>query len=116
MVGSALKIGCNNALNGDTYGHYREAEICQTKHHWWWKTNTVFDILDVTSRHFGSFMFLEEDHYLLPDTIHIWKLMNEYRIQSVIPSIFLFQLIFFNYQKKVSKVFCHYFGFIFAFI
>lgn len=44
---------CNNALYPDLYGHYREAKFTQTKHHWWWKANRVFNQLEVTRNHTG---------------------------------------------------------------
>jgi len=49
---------CNNALYPDLYGHYREAKFTQTKHHWWWKANRVFNQLEVTRNHTG--MCVEE--------------------------------------------------------
>lgn len=49
----ALIINCQNALYPDHYGHYREASFTQTKHHWWWKANRVFDQLDITRYHTG---------------------------------------------------------------
>lgn len=38
----------------DLYGHYREAKFTQTKHHWWWKANRVFEQLEVTRNHTGE--------------------------------------------------------------
>lgn len=67
---------CNNALYPDLYGHYREAKFTQTKHHWWWKANRVFNQLEVTRNHTGLVIFLEEDHYVAEDFIHILKLME----------------------------------------
>lgn len=67
---------CNNALFPDLYGHYREAKFTQTKHHWWWKANKVFNQLDVTRNHTGLVVFLEEDHYVAEDFIHVLKLMD----------------------------------------
>lgn len=49
----AREMLCNNALYPDLYGHYREAEFTQTKHHWWWKANRVFNQLEVTRNHTG---------------------------------------------------------------
>jgi alpha-1,6-mannosyl-glycoprotein beta-1,2-N-acetylglucosaminyltransferase len=49
----AIKMKCTNALHPDLYGHYREAKFTQTKHHWWWKANRVFDGLQVTKDHTG---------------------------------------------------------------
>lgn len=53
----ALKANCNNAPFPDLYGHYREAIFTQTKHHWWWKANRVFNHLDVTRYHTGESFF-----------------------------------------------------------
>lgn len=49
----AILQQCNNAYYPDSYGHYREAKFVQTKHHWWWKANRVFDQLEVTRHHTG---------------------------------------------------------------
>lgn len=53
-INRALRSNCNNALYPDLYGHYREATFTQTKHHWFWKANTVFDDLDITRHHSGD--------------------------------------------------------------
>uniref|UniRef100_A0A1I8JUA1 Alpha-1,6-mannosyl-glycoprotein 2-beta-N-acetylglucosaminyltransferase n=1 Tax=Anopheles funestus TaxID=62324 RepID=A0A1I8JUA1_ANOFN len=71
----ALLRKCNNALHPDLYGHYREAKFTQTKHHWWWKANRVFDQLEVTKYHTGMVVFLEEDHYVAEDFLYILELM-----------------------------------------
>lgn len=67
---------CINALTPDLYGHYREAKFTQTKHHWWWKANRVFNQLEVVRNHTGLVLFLEEDHYVAPDFLHILRLME----------------------------------------
>ncbi|XP_023721955.1 alpha-1,6-mannosyl-glycoprotein 2-beta-N-acetylglucosaminyltransferase isoform X1 [Cryptotermes secundus] len=67
---------CNNALYPDLYGHYREAKFTQTKHHWWWKANRVFSQLEVTRNHTGMVLFLEEDHFVAEDFIHVLRLME----------------------------------------
>lgn len=72
----ALQLKCNNALYPDLYGHYREAKFTQTKHHWWWKVNRVFNQLEVTRNYTGLVLFLEEDHYVAEDFIYILKLME----------------------------------------
>ncbi len=96
-------MNCSNALHPDSFGHYREASVTAIKHHWWWKVrhfhciiistykpltsvpiytvnscfliqvNTVFDNLRVTTNFNGYVFFLEEDHYLSPDFIHVAK-------------------------------------------
>ncbi|XP_066158685.1 alpha-1,6-mannosyl-glycoprotein 2-beta-N-acetylglucosaminyltransferase isoform X3 [Euwallacea fornicatus] len=73
----ALQLKCNNALYPDLYGHYREAKFTQTKHHWWWKVNRVFNQLEITRNHSGLLLFLEEDHYVAEDFIYILKLMEK---------------------------------------
>lgn len=67
---------CINALTPDLYGHYREAKFTQTKHHWWWKANRVFNQLEVTRNHTGLVLFLEEDHFVAQDFLHILRLME----------------------------------------
>lgn len=71
-----MQLKCNNALYPDLYGHYREAKFTQTKHHWWWKVNRVFNQLEVTRNYTGLVLFLEEDHYVAEDFIYILKLME----------------------------------------
>lgn len=71
LLNRAILRKCNNALHPDVYGHYREAKFTQTKHHWWWKANRVFDQLDVTRHHTGLYIalgqieFREIEHSLL---------------------------------------------------
>jgi len=69
-------LKCTNANHPDLYGHYREAKFTQTKHHWWWKANRVFDQLEVTRNHTGLVLFLEEDHYVAEDFIHVLRQMQ----------------------------------------
>jgi len=70
---SALK--CINAAWPDIHGHYREAKFTQTKHHWWWKANHVFHTLEVLKDFPGYVLFLEEDHYVSADFLHVLSLM-----------------------------------------
>ncbi|CAH0731178.1 unnamed protein product, partial [Brenthis ino] len=72
----ALKLKCNNALHPDLHGHYREAKYTQTKHHWWWKANRIFNQLQCTMGHTGMVVFLEEDHYVAEDFIHMLQLLR----------------------------------------
>lgn len=72
----ALEIKCQNADHPDMFGHYREAAIVQTKHHWWWKANRVFDHLDVMRHHTGLVLFIEEDHYVAEDFLYVLKNMQ----------------------------------------
>lgn len=72
----AVKMGCINAQHPDKYGHYRESKYTQTKHHWFWKINHVFDHVTVMQHHTGPVLFIEEDHYLAADFIHILHHMS----------------------------------------
>lgn len=77
-IKTAFKINCLNAEYRDTYGHYREAKFTQMKHHWWWKLNRIFDELRVT-KELTDFrlLLIEEDHYVAPDFIYIYKLIQK---------------------------------------
>ncbi|XP_060074336.1 alpha-1,6-mannosyl-glycoprotein 2-beta-N-acetylglucosaminyltransferase-like [Ylistrum balloti] len=72
----ALKKKCNNAAFPDKYGHYREPKYCQTKHHWLWKLDRVFDKLEVMKNYTGHVLLLEEDYYVAPDIITVIQMMN----------------------------------------
>lgn len=104
----ALLRKCNNALHPDLYGHYREAKFTQTKHHWWWKANRVFDQLEVTKYHTGLVVFLEEDHYVAEDFLYILELMqqksNELCQKCNILSLgtYLKTFNYYTYNKKVE--------------
>ncbi|KAK3868998.1 hypothetical protein Pcinc_025659 [Petrolisthes cinctipes] len=69
-------LTCLNRAWPDSYGHFREAAFTQIKHHWWWKLHRVFEGLRVTGKSYsGHVVFLEEDHYLAPDLLHVLHLM-----------------------------------------
>ncbi|XP_076026973.1 alpha-1,6-mannosyl-glycoprotein 2-beta-N-acetylglucosaminyltransferase [Genypterus blacodes] len=78
----ALKTGCLNAKHPDSYGHYREAFITQTKHHWWWKIHFVWERVKAMQGYSGFAIFLEEDNYILPDFFHLYKSMLQFRKNS----------------------------------
>lgn len=73
----AIKSGCLNAEHPDSYGHYREAGVTQTKHHWWWKLHFVWERVHILQGFSGFTIFLEEDNYILPDFFHLFKNMVE---------------------------------------
>ena len=50
----AIARSCANARWPDIHGHYREAQFTQTKHHWWWKANWIFNKIQAT-QHFSGF-------------------------------------------------------------
>lgn len=104
----AIVRKCNNALHPDLYGHYREAQFTQTKHHWWWKANRVFDQLEITRYHTGLVLFLEEDHYVAEDFLYLLELMQRRAIelcpQCNILSLgtYLKTFNYYTYNSKVS--------------
>ncbi|KAI5740121.1 hypothetical protein M8J76_000653 [Diaphorina citri] len=53
-----------------------EAKFTQTKHHWWWKANRVFNQLEVTRNFLGLVLFIEEDHFLAEDFLHTLNIMQ----------------------------------------
>ncbi|XP_053568680.1 alpha-1,6-mannosyl-glycoprotein 2-beta-N-acetylglucosaminyltransferase [Bombina bombina] len=73
---SALQSGCNNAEYPDSHGHYREASFALDKHHWWWKLHYTWERLREVSGYSGYVLFLEEGSYLLPDWMHVMRLMQ----------------------------------------
>lgn len=75
-------LSCTNYHWPDLHGHYREAQYTQTKHHWWWKANHVFHGINLTQDFTGLFLFLEEDHYVSEDFLHVLKLMDSEKKKS----------------------------------
>nr|CAG4636855.1 EOG090X0302 [Ceriodaphnia reticulata] len=73
----AIAIGCSNAETPDLYGHYREARYSQTKHHWWWKTNFIFGEIRALRDYNGPVVFMEEDHYVAEDFLHVLWLQQQ---------------------------------------
>ena len=79
----AEEIKCSNYAHPDRYGHYREAKYVQTKHHWWWKANYIFNgHLRTLKDYQGPVLFLEEDHWLAEDFLHVLaqqqRLLSQY--------------------------------------
>lgn len=71
-------MNCCNAAYSDTFGHNREAEFVQIKHHWTWKLSHLFETLPETSRIENlKVLLLEEDHILMPDAIHVLNKLSE---------------------------------------
>ncbi|RWS21085.1 alpha-1:6-mannosyl-glycoprotein 2-beta-N-acetylglucosaminyltransferase-like protein, partial [Leptotrombidium deliense] len=66
----AIRMKCNSAEYPDKNGRYRESKITQIRHHWFWKINFIFEHLHVTRDFNGYVVFVEEDYYLLPDSLH----------------------------------------------
>ena len=64
---------CNSQAKPDSYGHYREVQFSQIKLHWAWKLNFIRQKLAKNELSFKYIVLLEEDHFLLPDALHIAK-------------------------------------------
>ena len=76
---SARQRRCNNAEYPDKFKHYREAHICQMKHHWLWKIHFAFDRVRILSGFTGTLLRLDDDYYLTSDVIHFIRKLNEHR-------------------------------------
>ena len=83
MLFRAERLKCTNAKWPDLYGHYREAKFTQTKHHWWWKANRIFNELRVTKNYNGKYWYMYCNHFR----------MTEYQIKSIIISSISVQII-----------------------
>ncbi|XP_019406724.1 PREDICTED: alpha-1,6-mannosyl-glycoprotein 2-beta-N-acetylglucosaminyltransferase [Crocodylus porosus] len=70
-VAAARRTGCLNAAFPDAFGHYREAPFAQAKHHWWWKLHFLWGRVRALRDLPGPIVFLEEDHYVAPDFLHV---------------------------------------------
>nr|KAG5690833.1 hypothetical protein BaRGS_031185 [Batillaria attramentaria] len=75
----ALIKKCNNAEYPDKYGHYRESKYCQTKHHWIWKLQFVFERVRLLEGYGGHVLLLEDDYYVSEDILFSLKMMNNLR-------------------------------------
>lgn len=80
-TGKRLRISdsipnCPNALWVDKYDNYRNSSFSQVKHHWLWKVRFVFHHLVALSKYSGTVIFLEEDHYVTQDILHILRLLE----------------------------------------
>ena len=51
-----------------TFSHLnkKKLSLSQTKHHWWWKTNRVFNGLKITKDFHGSVLFIEVTPFICP--------------------------------------------------
>ena len=73
----------------------------------WCLVCRVFDQLEFTKNHSGLFLFLEEDHYVAPDFLHVLKLMSDARPQHCptcnILSLGTYLKVY-NYRSDTAKV------------
>lgn len=61
--------------NPDQYGNHRLPKIVSLKHHWWWMMNTVWDGLKEMQGMSGHILFIEEDHFILPNAYRNLQLL-----------------------------------------
>ena len=80
---------CNNADYPDLYGHYREAEFVQMKHHWFWQLFMVFKGVRAFSSFPSPVIFLEGSHFVLPDFLHCARKVLEQRKSLCSDCIFI---------------------------
>ncbi|RWS21280.1 alpha-1:6-mannosyl-glycoprotein 2-beta-N-acetylglucosaminyltransferase-like isoform X2 [Leptotrombidium deliense] len=131
----AIKMNCNSAEFPDKYGHYRESKLTQLKHHWFWKLNFIFGRLRITTNFEGYVVLLEDDYYLIPDSLYVLEKMRkliiddsncvyslgirEYKIDATKTNVVvnfsgvplnshIFSKNFWNAFKKYSENFCTY--------
>ncbi|KAM0937543.1 putative alpha-1,6-mannosyl-glycoprotein 2-beta-N-acetylglucosaminyltransferase [Dioscorea sansibarensis] len=71
---NAAEKECNG--NPDQYGNHRSPKIVSLKHHWWWMMNTVWDGLPETKGYTGHILFIEEDHFVLPNAYQNIQLLT----------------------------------------
>ncbi|XP_054260420.1 alpha-1,6-mannosyl-glycoprotein 2-beta-N-acetylglucosaminyltransferase-like isoform X2 [Macrosteles quadrilineatus] len=76
-VAEARSRECEGAQTPDQNGHFRQAEVSQSKHHWWWMYNMVFEKVHILKQYNGPVLFLEEGQFVAPDTVHMLRLMTE---------------------------------------
>ncbi|KAJ3695626.1 hypothetical protein LUZ60_001003 [Juncus effusus] len=63
--------------NTDQYGNHRSPKIVSLKHHWWWMMNTIWDGLSETRNFNGHILFIEEDHFILPNAYKNIQVLTE---------------------------------------
>ncbi|PZC71680.1 hypothetical protein B5X24_HaOG212753 [Helicoverpa armigera] len=54
---------------------YRDPEAAQSKHHWWWQANQIFDHLRVLKNYTQPILFLEENNYVTEDVLVVYRLL-----------------------------------------
>uniref|UniRef100_A0A7I5EBV0 Alpha-1,6-mannosyl-glycoprotein 2-beta-N-acetylglucosaminyltransferase n=1 Tax=Haemonchus contortus TaxID=6289 RepID=A0A7I5EBV0_HAECO len=109
---SAVSAKCKNAQYPDKYGNYRVAKITQVKHHWWWKMNYVFDgVFDRYGLSDAWVLLLEEDHYVVPDALHVLNNIiqnrESYCEKCEIISLGFYLKTFSSYGTNIAKLGAH---------
>lgn len=55
--------------------NYRDPEAAQSKHHWWWQANQIFDHINVLKNFTDPILFLEDDNYVTTDALVVYRLL-----------------------------------------
>lgn len=71
------RLKCNEENFADTFRNYRNYLVVQIKHHWIWKLGFVFEKVEVLKRVDFEVLLLEEDYFLMPDSIHLLHILSE---------------------------------------
>ncbi|RWS25329.1 alpha-1:6-mannosyl-glycoprotein 2-beta-N-acetylglucosaminyltransferase-like protein [Leptotrombidium deliense] len=69
-------VNCTESQYTNSAVKIRDAKYQQIKHHWFWKLNYVFEGLRVTRNFTGYLTFLEDDYFLLADSIYVLKALK----------------------------------------
>ncbi|XP_041374169.1 alpha-1,6-mannosyl-glycoprotein 2-beta-N-acetylglucosaminyltransferase-like [Gigantopelta aegis] len=101
----ARKRKCNKAEYHDFYGYYRQAPYSQTKHHFLWKLQFIFENCSLLRTFEGLIFRIEEDYYLAEDTIdYMRKLDRQARIQCPEYKMYIMGA-YSDYSRQKAKVY-----------
>ncbi|BHF60093.1 Alpha-1,6-mannosyl-glycoprotein 2-beta-N-acetylglucosaminyltransferase [Sparganum proliferum] len=92
---------CLNKDWSDFAGHYREANVSQTKHHWFWKLLFASEKLAVLRNFDGYFLLLEDDHLVIDDTLHVLQKAIDLRTNADIITLGSYSKPEFTDHQKV---------------
>lgn len=53
----------------------RDPEAAQSKHHWWWQANQIFDHLYDLEEYTEPILFLDANNYVMLDVLFVFKLL-----------------------------------------
>lgn len=58
----------------------RNPEAAQSKHHWWWQVNQIFDHMKALETFSEPILFLEANDYVILDVLFVFKLLSSAKI------------------------------------
>lgn len=68
-------FNCSDACTEFNSECFRNSNLVQQKHSWWWHMNFIFDHLTVTKNHLEPIVFLEENQFVLEDLLFMLKVL-----------------------------------------